>query len=98
MNELQCLTKTEDFDVIAVTETFIDTNNNDLISEYNIDNFIFFNKDKVNRKGGGVALYVKSSLQPVDKTPKDSNVEHVSVSTNTDQLKINISVTYRPPG
>lgn len=98
IDELQCLTKTEDFDVIAVTETFIDTTNNDLTSEYNMDNFVFFNKDRVNRRGGGVALYVKNSLQPVNKTPEDSNVEHLCVSINTDKFKINISVNYRPPG
>ncbi len=38
-----------------------------------------------------VALYVKSSLQSVDNTPKDNNVELVSLSANTDQFKIHIS-------
>ncbi len=49
IDEVQCLTKTEDFDVIAVTETFINTTSNGLISEYNIDDFIFFSKDRDNR-------------------------------------------------
>ncbi len=49
IDEVQCLTITEDFDVIAVTETFINTTSNGLISEYNIDDFIFFSKDRDNR-------------------------------------------------
>ncbi len=65
IEELQCLITTEDFDVVVITETFIDTGNNELIAEYNIDDLIFFNEDRVNRRGERVALYFKSSLQPV---------------------------------
>ena len=98
INELRCLVLTENIDVIAVTETFIDTTNNDLIYEYSIDGYKFFNKDRVNRRGGGVALYVATWLNPVDITPADTNIEHVCVKVKGDELTVNISVTYRPPG
>ena len=98
IDELRCLIKTEAVDVIAVTETFIDTTNIDLLSEYHIDGFKLFNKDRVNRRGGGVALYVATWLHPVDCSPNNSNVEHACVKIVVDKIKINISVTYRPPG
>jgi hypothetical protein len=95
---LRCLVLTENIDVIAVTETFIDTVNNDLLSEYSIDGYKFFNKDRVNRRGGGSALYVATWLNPVEITPNNSNIEHVCVKITGDKLAVNISVTYRPPG
>ncbi len=57
INELRCPVQTENIDATAVTETFIDTVNNDLIYEYNIDGYKFFNKDCINRQGG-VAFYI----------------------------------------
>ncbi len=63
--------QTETIDVIAVTETFIDMINNDLISEYSIDKFKFFNKDRVNPRGGGVALHIETWLNPVEITSND---------------------------
>ena len=92
------MVQTETIDVIAVTETFIDTINNDLASEYNIDGFKFFNKDRVNRRGGGVALYIATWLNPVEITPNDTNIEHVCVRVTGNKIAVNISVTYRPPG
>lgn len=67
------------------------------ISEFNIDDFVLLNKNRVNQRDGGVALYVKRSLQPVDKTPNDSNVEHFCAITNTVQFKVSISVRFRTP-
>ncbi len=91
IDELRCLTRNEDFDVIAITETFVVSVNNYLISEYTIDEFVLFNKDRViNGRGGGVAIYVRRSLQPVDKTPLDCSGEHLCVRTNTDRFEINI--------
>lgn len=54
--ELKCLARTENLDVIIVTESFADTSSFDYISEYNIDGLTFFNKDRVNRRGGGIAF------------------------------------------
>ena len=98
IDELRCLIKTEPVNVIAVTETFIDSTNIDLLSEYDIEGFKLFNKDRVNRRGGGVALYVSTWLHPVDITPRDNDVEHVCVKLTLDKIKVNTSVTYRPPG
>ncbi len=58
----------------------------------------FFNKDRINRRGGGVALYIATWLNPVEITPNESNIEHMCVRVTGDKLAVNISVTYRPPG
>ena len=42
IEDLRCVLESEDFDIVAITETFIDTQNIDLASEYHIDNFTFF--------------------------------------------------------
>ena len=52
----------ENFDVIAKAETFIDTVHNDLLYKYTIEGFKILNKDRINRRGGGVALYVGTCL------------------------------------
>ncbi len=85
-------------DVVAATETFIDTVNNDLICEYNIGRFKFFNKDCVNRRVDGAALFIATWLNPVEISPNDTNIEHVCVKVTGDKLAFNISVTYRPSG
>ena len=95
---MRCLVRTENIDVIAVTETFIDTINIDLVHEYNIEGFKFFNKDRVNRRGGGVALFIATWLNPVEISTTNSSIEHVCVKVTGDELAFNISVTYRPPG
>ena len=95
---MRCLVLTENINVIAVTETFIDTVNNNLIYEYSIDGYKFFNKDHVNRRGGGVALFIATWLNPVEITPNDSDIEHVCIKVTGDTITVNISITCRPPG
>ncbi len=96
--ELRCLVMAENIDVIEVTETPTDTANKDLLYEYNIEDFKFFNKDRLNRRGGGVALYVASWLNPVETSTSDTYVGHVCVKVIISQFTFNISVTYRLSG
>ncbi len=90
--------QTETIEVIAITETFVDTINNDLISEDGIGGFKFFNKDRNIGKGSGVALYIVTWLNSVEITPNESNIQPVCVKVTGDELADNISITYRPPG
>ena len=84
----------EKIKIKAVTETFLNIVNIDIRSEYDIDDFRFFNKDRIGRRRGGVALYVAWWFNPLETTLVDNNVEHVCVKTKW----LNVSVTYRPPG
>ena len=95
-NELLSLANAENFDLIALTETFI-TDNIDLPSEYQIPNFKLFTKSR-NSRGGGVALYCKTELNPTEiETSDDPNIEHLCVQINTNANKTNINVVYRRP-
>ncbi len=69
----------ENIDVIAITETFVEMVNNELLHEYSIEGFKFFNKDRINRRGGSVALCVASWLKPVEISAGDTYVEHVCI-------------------
>ena len=52
----------EKFDVIALTETWLDMSGKVFDSEVRIDGYELFYKDRGNRRGGGVALYVRDIL------------------------------------
>ncbi len=86
IDELRYLVLTENIDVIAVTETFIDMVNNVLIHEYSIEGLKFFNKYRINRRGDGVALFIATWPKPVEISPNDTDLEHVYVKLNGDKL------------
>ena len=98
IDELRALSTSESFDIIAITETFLDTHNIDLTAEYQIDNFKLFTKDRQGRRGGGVAMYVRHDLNPVLIANNEDSVEHLAVLIETDKIKFYFSVVYRPPG
>lgn len=93
---MKCLATTENLDVIAVTETFIETSNIDFILEYDTDASTLSNKDHGNRRGWGVSFYVINYL-PTDRTPPESNVDELYVGININVFQLSISVTYKPP-
>ena len=57
-DELKCLVTAEQLHILCITETFLDHTNIDLPSEYQIDSYKLFYKDRIGRRGGGVAIYV----------------------------------------
>ena len=97
-NELRCLVNTEHIDIIALTETFLDTDNIDLISEYSLPGFKLYVRNRQGR-GGGCALYIRSNLNPLEiNTSTNSKVEHLCVQISTNEnRRISINVVYRKP-
>ena len=53
----------ENFDLIALTETWLDSTNKNFFPEFEMAGYQMLLKDRKGRKGGGVALYVKNSLK-----------------------------------
>ena len=49
-------------EVIVITETWIDTAGRDFKSEFEIEDYNVFHKDRSGRTGEGVAIYIKDSL------------------------------------
>lgn len=77
---------TENIDVTAETKTFVDVVNNDLTYGHSKNGYKFFNKDCVNRRGGGVALYIATWLNPIEISPNYSNIEHVCVKVTREKF------------
>lgn len=84
------------FDVIAMTETWLDESITDGIIE--IPNYAVFRRDRT-RHGGGVLLYVNYSLPVVKCEDIDiQGTEMILVQITLDRKKILIACCYRPPG
>jgi len=62
--------------VIAITESW--TNQNILDAEISLSGYTLFHKDRpVNKEGGGVLLYVRSILKPLEFNPRSTFPEQV---------------------
>lgn len=82
-------------DVICVTETWY---NNDINCDfYKINGYDLFCNNRVNKRGGGVAIYVKSSLKAkiISKSDK-SEVEFINVEIYDSISKMLVSCVYNP--
>ena len=65
MDELRYVAQNEDYSVIGITETWGNETIND--AELHIEGYTMFRKDRksmLQRRGGGVVLYVKDTLRP----------------------------------
>ena len=76
IDELKCLVITENINVIAITETFIDMANNDLLSKYSKERYKSSYRS-YQLTGGGVALYVAPWHNLVQLSPNDTYIERV---------------------
>ena len=84
-------------DVIGVTETW--ANEDILDSELSLDGYDIFRRDRpVDRVGGGVLLYVKSSLHPVEFFPNNKFPEQVWCQiSDAENKQFLIGTCYRTP-
>ncbi len=61
--DLDTLAASEDYHIIGVSESWLDTENRDFLTEFNLPGYFLFSWERRDRLGGGVLLYVKTSLQ-----------------------------------
>ena len=96
---LRGLATVEKFDVIALTETWLNMSDKDFETEVHIQGYNLFHKDRVGRRGGGVALYVRDSLQSytVSSVKADNNQESLWVEIREGNEKLLVGLAYRPP-
>ena len=91
---------TEDLDIIGITETWLDTKEKHFLPEVEIDGYTLFHKDRVDRRGGGVALYVRNTLHSYinNRIKTESNTESLWVDIHIGgNKKIVVGIIYRPP-
>ena len=83
-SDLEALASSKEFHIIAVLESWINTENRDFLAEYNLPSYSLFSCEWQNEKGEGVLLYVKASLNPtVLQTEKIDNVDVIFLQQNT---------------
>ena len=88
-----------EFDVISFTETWLE--NNDL-DDFMLKGYKFYRVSRTNKRGGGVAIYVKESIKhnQVKELSKsiDNVLDFVAVEIELNNAKkINVCTLYRPP-
>ena len=66
MDLFRALLATEKPEIVGITETWIHTNTRDFEGEFEIPGYKTFKKDRLDREGGGVMLYVRGHLDPVE--------------------------------
>ena len=91
--EIKHIVSDLDIDILSLNETRLDNSISD--GHINIDNYCLFRKHR-NRSGGGIALYIQTSLSPVQSTIK-SESECICVYVKVKHLRVAVSNMYRPP-
>ena len=78
--DLEALAVMDQYHIIGVTESWLDTSNRDYIAEFELPGYTIFSFERENRIGGGVILYVHSSLHPTSiKTEPINGVDTVFI-------------------
>ena len=100
INELRALACSDQPDFICITESWLNLGCKHLKSEFTIDGYKLFNKDrKTDRRGGGVAIYCKESISCCMKTDiKVSEVtETIWLQVGHDRDTFVLGVVYKSP-
>ena len=89
------------FNVIAISETWLESLHE--CSAYELANYKMFNKIRIGKRGGGVALYIHDSIKATEvktfSVAMNNFLESITVELNIEKGKnIVISCTYRAPG
>ena len=96
MDLLRALLAIEKPEIVGITETWIHTNTRDFEGEFEVPGYKIFKKDRLGKEGGGVLLYAREYLDPVECKIETEN-EIVGIVLNKLQKKLHIYLVYRPP-
>ena len=97
-NEFQSIICVENFDIIAISESWLDCGNRDFVGSFSLPNYKLFHRDRQTRLGGGVMLYVRNEIEAVViNSTSICNTDIIAVSLNVNKTKFNIAIVYRPP-
>ena len=95
INDLSALPLMDSFDIVAMTETWLNDDFSD--SELQRDGYNIFGFDRANRRGGGVLLAINSRLSCNRRCDLDLGVEMLVFEIHTRGSRCLIfSVFYRP--
>ena len=97
LDQLRLISTSVNFHVLSINESRLDTSFTDF--EIEINSFTFFRKVR-NRKGGGVCLYIRTNLVPIQLSNNllnDDILETVWVTITSYDKQIIVGSIYRPP-
>ena len=88
-----------DIDILAITETWLQENNNDFsIAEMCPTGYQFHHVRRKNTRGGGVGLLLKKHIKVKKQSQKEfSSFEYLDVTLNNYNIFIRTIIIYRPP-
>lgn len=96
-DEVEHIIKSNNFDVFCLSETWLhDKIENEIIE---IDGYMLFRKDRTNKRGGGVAIYVRNDFQVKPQVNlNNSSIEALWVNIKLKSIgQVLISCMYREP-
>ena len=97
-DELLAYVMSEKPDIVSITETWLNISENHLMSEVNIPGYNMFLNCRENKRGGGVLLYIKDTINAVEiNKEKRSAYESVYVKIKINKNYLIIAAIYRPP-
>ena len=96
MDLLRALVVMEKPEIIGITESWIHTSTRDFEGEFELPGYKMFKKDRLDKEGGGVLLYVREYLNPVD-CRLETEHELLGVVLTKLEKKLYIYLAYRPP-
>ena len=96
MDLFRVMIANEKLDIVGITESWVHEETRDYVGEYEIPGYKLFKKDRLGKEGGGILLYVREFLNPIDCNI-ESNHEMLGVSLNNLEKCMYIYLVYRPP-
>ncbi|MEW8091294.1 MAG: endonuclease/exonuclease/phosphatase family protein, partial [Candidatus Thiodiazotropha endolucinida] len=102
MDEIrEILCKKFEYDVIAITESWLSPDISVDSTDLHIDNYTFYRKDRfnANNRGGGVGVFVTNNLLCLQRADLATNdIELLWLELHTNSKTVLVGVCYRPPG
>ena len=94
--ELEAIAQQENYDIVAITETWWDDSHNWSAA---VDGYKIFRRERQGKRGGGVALYVRECFDCLELNDGDDKVEcvWVRISGKANKADTMVGVCYRPP-
>lgn len=104
VDELHSYMIDEDLDIVCITESWVNEKMFlDNLAEFKFPNYDLFTYQRKDKKGGGIAMYVKTALKACDVFNIKSSVDveslwlDVYLNANCTE-KLRLGAFYRPPG
>ena len=95
IDELRYIARSSNAAVIGITETKLDNTVYD--SEVTVDGYNIVRNDR-NRKGGGVACYIRNNICFNRKACISDNIENIFIDLLFPKTKpISVGIIYKPP-